>query len=294
MGIEFFPGFEQHSVPTQAGRLNVRKGGKGPALLLLHGYPQTHVNWHKVAPDLARHFTLIIPDLPGYGESEGPAASDVAGYSKRSMAAALVEMMSALGFEKFSVAGHDRGARVTYRMALDHPARILRAACLDIMPTLVTWEYATGSYVVGGFHWGFLAQPAPFPEQMLAENSDLFLEHCMKKWAGDISLLDPRAMDHYREAYRRPSVIAATCNDYRAGATIDCDYDRADRDAGRKITCPLLVIWGGHSGMSAEVMLGGWKDFASVVSGEGLRCGHFMSEEAPDQVVQQLTKFFAG
>lgn len=292
MSTEFYPGFEQLFVPTKAGRLFVRKGGTGPALLLLHGYPQTHVIWHKVAPQLAKHFTLIIPDMPGYGESEGPAADDVAGYSKRSMAGLLVEMMQALGFDKFFVAGHDRGARVTYRMALDHPQRILRAACLDIMPTLVTWEYATGAYVVGGFHWGFLAQPAPFPETMLATHSDLFLEHCVKKWTGDYSLLDDEAMEHYREAYRRPSVIAATCNDYRAGATIDCDIDRADREAGRKIQCPLLVIWGGKSGVPAEVMLGGWKDFAANVSGEGLPCGHFLPEEAPDHVVQQLQKFF--
>jgi haloacetate dehalogenase len=288
-----FQGFESLKVTTSAGRLHVRRAGKGRPLLLLHGYPQTHAMWHRVAPALAETHEVIVPDLPGYGASEGPAfAPDHAPHSKRAYARAMVEAMAALGHEKFMLAGHDRGARVSYRLALDHPGRVAKLCCLDIVPTATNWERADARFAVGTFHWGFLAQPAPFPETMIAGAPDVFVGYCLDKWAGYPQRFDPRAREAYLEAFRRPDVIAASCEDYRAGATLDAQHDRADRAAGRKIACPVLLLWGKLSfGEDAEAMLGPWRDYADNPQGAALDAGHFVAEEAPEEVLAHLKEF---
>lgn len=286
-------GFQSQTVATGAGRLHVRRAGAGLPLLLLHGYPQTHVMWHRVAPALARHYDVIVPDLPGYGQSEGPAfAPDHSAHSKRATATAMVELMASLGHERFLLAGHDRGARVAYRLALDHPARVIRLACLDIIPTGVVWDRADARFAIKTFHWGFLAQPAPFPETMIAAAPDVFIDYCIDKWAGYPERIEAPAREAYRQAFRRPGVIAASCEDYRAGATLDAELDRADARAGRKIACPLLLLWGKLSfGNNVDGILELWRDYAIDLRGAALDSGHFVAEEAPDDVIARLKEF---
>ncbi|MGD0119098.1 MAG: alpha/beta hydrolase, partial [Candidatus Binatus sp.] len=270
------------------------QGGSGPPLLLLHGYPQTHVIWHKVAPRLAERFTLVIPDLRGYGASSKPATDkEHLPYSKRAMALDMVELMRALGFDRFDVAGHDRGARVTYRMALDHPDRVRRAATLDIIPTIEQFERVDRFGARAIYHWYFLTQPAPFPETLIGKDPDYFLEHSLGAWRGSPDAFTPEALAAYREAFRNPEVIRATCEDYRAGITCDCKFDEADRVAGRKIALPMLALWGvlGRPNRGAGI-LEVWKNWATDVRGKGLECGHFIPEEAPDALTEELLAFF--
>tara|TARA_R110000824_G_scaffold118960_2_gene271408 strand:- start:22792 stop:23676 length:885 start_codon:yes stop_codon:yes gene_type:complete len=292
-----FEGFETRDVTISCGRIHLRHTGAGsgrPPLLLLHGYPQTHVMWHRVAPSLAAQFEVIVPDMPGYGLSAGPAfSSDHAAHSKRAFGHLMVELMAALGHDRFAVAGHDRGARVAYRMALDHPVKIERLACLDIIPTGVAWDRANAHFAVRTFHWGFLAQPAPFPETMIAGAPDVFVSHCLQKWVGYRERFDPQAYAAYLEAFRRPDVIAATCEDYRAGATIDKKHDHASVAEGLKIACPVMLLWGSLSfGEDVEMVLGLWRDYAEDLQGAALDAGHFVAEEAPDEVIRHLTGFF--
>ena len=224
---------------------SVNTAGSGPAVLLLHGYPQTHLVWRRLAPGWAERWALVVPDLKGYGASDAPApALDAANYSKRTMAAELVALMRKLGHERFAVVGHDRGARVAYRLALDHPAAVAKLVALDIVPTGAMWAGATRVFAINTFHWGFLAQGGGLPERLIGGDPDFWLESCCRRWARDAAALDD-ALDEYKRAFRRPEVIAATCADYRAGATLDDEHDRADLDAGRKIACPVLAIWSG-------------------------------------------------
>lgn len=291
-----FEGFASKRIRTSGAEIALVQGGSGPPLLLLHGYPQTHAIWHKVAPRLAEHFTLVVPDLRGYGASSKPSTdAEHLPYSKRAMALDMVEVMTALGFDRFDVAGHDRGARVTYRMALDHPARIRRAAVLDIIPTLEQFERVDRFGARGIYHWYFLAQPAPFPETLIGKDPDYFLEHALQSWRGTPGVFTPEALAAYRQAFRNPEVIHASCEDYRAGIGCDCTFDAADREVGRKIKSPLLALWGAkgrpNRGSGIRYI---WKAWADDVRGEPIDCGHFIPEEAPEELTERLLAFLAG
>lgn len=289
-----FEGFENRQVPVGNCVINLLVGGEGPPLLLLHGYPQTHVAWHAVAPTLAKRFTLIIPDLPGYGDSVGPEPDPAhLNYAKRTTAKTLVDLMIALGHERFSLAGHDRGGRVAYRMALDHPHRIERLAVLDIIPTLDTWEAMDWEQALKTYHWPFLAQAAPVPERMIAQDPDFYIQHLLDHWILDGNSLAPEAAVHYRAQFHKATVIAATCADYRAGASQDVTHDKEDRAAGRTITCPLLIVWGcGYSPTIGKGPAKTWQTWAGDVSEVALNCGHFVMEEEADACATALERFF--
>ena len=289
-----YDGFTAKRIKTSGAEIALVQGGSGPPLLLIHGFPQTHAIWHKVAPQLAKHFTLVIPDLRGYGASSKPAIDkEHLTYSKRAMALDMIEVMQALGFDRFDVAGHDRGARVTYRLALDHPERVRRVATLDIIPTLEQFERVDRFGARAIFHWYFLAQPAPFPETLIGKDPDYYLKSALRAWSASENPFTPEALDAYLKAFRDPETIHATCEDYRAGITCDCKFDEADRAAGRKISVPMLVLWGTHGLASrAPTVLDVWKNWASDVRGKGLQCGHFIPEEAPDALLEELLAFF--
>jgi haloacetate dehalogenase len=294
---DLYPGFGSRWIATAAGRIFARTGGAGPPLLLLHGYPQTNVMWHQVAPALAQHFSLIIPDLPGYGWSDAPAAdAEHAPYTKRAMAAAMVEVMEAQGHVRFRLAGHDRGGRVGYRLALDHPGRLERLALLDIVPTWTMWHRLDARLADRAWHWMFLAQPAPFPETVIGKDPLFFFDWRAARGtkARTLAAFDPRALAHYHAFFQDPLRIHATCEDYRAGRTTDLADDEADRAAGRKIACPLLAIWGGAGGIPAETEdpLTTWREWASDVRGFALDSGHYLAEEAPDATAGALIDFF--
>jgi haloacetate dehalogenase len=289
---DFFPGFENRRIRTSGAEINLVTGGSGPPLLLLHGYPQTHVLWRKVAPRLAQDFTLVIPDLRGYGDSsKPPAGPDHAAYSKRALAQDQVETMAALGHERFRVAGHDRGARVTHRLLRDHPGHIERAALLDIVPTLYRFETIDQKAATGSYHWFFLIQPAPFPERLIGAEAEYYLRHSLGLDRNPAAL-EPEVFAEYLRSFANPETIRATCDEYRAGAGIDLAHDRADRE--RKIAMPILVLWGERSGQgSGYDMLAVWREHADNVKGEAIPSGHFLPEEAPDQTYRALRAFFA-
>ncbi len=294
---DLYPGFGSRWISTTAGRIFARTGGEGPPLLLLHGYPQTNVMWHRVAPALAQRFSLIIPDLPGYGWSDAPAAdAEHAPYTKRAMSAAMVEVMEALGHVRFRLAGHDRGGRVGYRLALDHPGRVERLALLDIVPTWTMWHRLDARLADRAWHWMFLAQPAPFPETVIGKDPLFFFDWRAARGtkAKTLAVFDPRALAHYHAFFQDPLRIHATCEDYRAGRTTDLAHDEADRAASRKIACPLLAIWGGAGGIPAETEdpLTTWREWASDVRGFALDSGHYLAEEVPEATAGALIDFF--
>jgi haloacetate dehalogenase len=303
-----FEGFERKRIRTSGAEIALVQGGRGMPLLLLHGYPQTHVIWHKVAARLAERFTLVIPDLRGYGaSSKPPTDAKHLPYSKRAMALDMVEVMTALGFDRFDVAGHDRGGRVTYRLALDHPQRIRRVATLDIMPTLEQFERMDRHGARRAYHWFFLTQPAPFPETLIGRDAEYYLEHTLQSWCGTPGAFTAEALAAYHAAFSDPAVIHASCEDYRAGIECDCEFDAADRAAGNKIKAPMLVLWGAPSrtqrpslwGVPGRPprpsgMLEVWQQWADDVRGEPLDCGHFIPEEAPDALCERLIAFFGS
>ncbi len=284
--------FRARTIDTGQTRVFLRAGGEGPPLLLLHGYPQTHVMWHRVASSLARHFFVVCADLRGYGDSgRPPAGDDHAGYAKRAMAQDMVEVMAALGHDTFFVAGHDRGARVTHRMALDHPERVARAAVLDIAPTLHMFRHVDQAFATGYYHWFFLVQGNGLPEHMIGADPAWYLRRKLAHWSAPGAVFDEAAVAEYIRCFSRPDSIHASCEDYRAAAGIDLVHDEADR--GRRVTCPLLVLWGerGFIARSYDV-LSVWRDYADDVRGEALACGHFLAEEQPDHVIDRLQRFF--
>jgi haloacetate dehalogenase len=289
-----FEGFEHVRITTKEAEIDTVTKGNGPPLLLVHGYPQTKAMWHKVAPGLAERFTVVATDLRGYGaSSRPPAGDDHAGYSKRRMAADLIEVMAALGFHRFAVAGHDRGGRVAYRMALDHPERVTRLAVLDIVPTYEQFAAVDRQAALGSFHWYFLAQPPPFPERLIGADPEYFIRHMLGSWTGTPGHFTDEALAEYVRCFKDPEVIHASCEDYRAGAFVDCQLDQADLEAGRRISCPVLAIWGekGRPHKRRQVMET-WQRWAADVRGEGLPCGHFLAEEAPDATRAALERFF--
>jgi haloacetate dehalogenase len=291
-----FEGFKHLRIATKEAEIDTVTRGSGPPLLLVHGYPQTKAMWHKVAPGLAERFTVVATDSRGYGaSSRPPAGDDHVGYSKRRMAGDMVEVMGALGFERFAVAGHDRGGRVAYRLALDHPERVTKLAVLDIVPTYEQFAAVDRQAALGSFHWYFLAQPKPFPERLIGADPEYFIRHMLGAWSGNATSFSEEALAEYVRCFKDPDVIHASCEDYRAGAFVDCQLDEADLKAGRKITCPVLAIWGdrGRPHKRRQV-LETWHRWAVDVRGEGLPCGHFLAEEAPDATRSALERFFAG
>lgn len=284
--VKVFDGFAYDQIDTSSGVIHVCHGGSGPPILLLHGYPQTHVMWHKVAPLLARDFTVVAPDLRGYGDSFRPlSTSDHAPHSKRVMALDQIEVMHQLGFEQFFVAGHDRGGRCAYRMALDHPARILKLATLDVIPTGEAFRRINSAFALGYWHWFFLAAPYPLPENLIAANPDDF-------YFPNRDLFDPYALTEYLRAVRQPDTIHAMCEDYRAAATLDNQHDEADRGR-RRITCPLLALWAAQGKLEQWYdVLEVWRNWADDVQGHAIDCGHYIAEEAPKATYAALDAFF--
>jgi haloacetate dehalogenase len=290
---ELFPGFELERVDVGETTLRVRHGGGGPPLLLLHGHPQTHMMWHAVAPGLAERFTVVAPDLRGYGESSKPASTpDHEPYSKRAMARDQVELMRQLGFERFSVCGHDRGARCAYRLALDDPERVERLAVLDIVPTGEAFRRADARFGLVYWHWFFLAQPDGLPERMIGADPESF--YFRQRYQAR-ELFAPEALDDYLRCARRPETIHAMCEDYRAGATFDLALDEADRGS-KRIACPVLVLWGGRGRLPElyDDVLDIWRAWADEVRGRALDCGHFLPEEAPEETLSELLCFFGA
>ena len=288
----FFPGFSRQRIATGETEINLVLGGKGPPLLLLHGYPQTHVMWHKVAPALAAQFTVVAPDLRGYGDS-GKPASDAAHnvYSKRSTARDMVAVMERLGFKSFFLAGHDRGGRVAHRLTLDHPGRVERLAVLDIIPTRTVFQRVDKALATSSYHWFFLIQPE-LPEALIGANPDFYLEWTLKKWSRNFSAFAPEAVAEYKRCFRDPATIHATCEDYRAGASTDLEHDEVDVAA--KIECPLLAIWGQGPATRWSGIADIWRERATNVTGHHIDCGHFLAEEKPEETLESLRKFFAA
>jgi haloacetate dehalogenase len=295
---DLFSGYRSEWINTRSGRVFARVGGSGPPLLLLHGFSETHVMWHRVAPQLAERFTVIIADLPGYGWSDMPESDEQhTPYTKRAMAKTLVEAMEQLGHVHFALAGHDRGGRVSYRLALDHPGRLSKLAVLDILPTYDYWERMDWRYALKIYHWTFLAQPNPLPETLILGSPDFFLKQKMASQTKSKTLdaIDRRALEHYLAPFRDPSRVHAMCEDYRAGAGADYTYDKADRDAGNKITIPLLALWGDVGiATAAATPLDTWKTWATDVRGMPIDSGHFLCEENPDATAKALLEFFTA
>jgi haloacetate dehalogenase len=295
---DLFPGFAHRTVETQGARIFCRSGGSGPPVVLLHGYPQTHVMWHRIAPALAERFTLVLPDLRGYGESSCPPSDAAhAAYSKRAMARDVVEVMAAFGFDRFAVVGHDRGGRVAYRLALDAPQQVEKLAVLDIVPTHAMWTGMNARRAYKTYHWLFLAQPAPMPERLIETDPATYLDHTLASWTktGDLSAFDAQALRAYRRSFSRPQNIHAACEDYRAGYFYDWQADEEDRAAGRRIDAPLLALWGDAGIPSDKVSdpLAVWREWARQVEGAGIDSGHFVCEENPDATLAHLGPFLA-
>jgi haloacetate dehalogenase len=290
-----FDGFERQRIDTGEATIAVAHGGSGPPVLLLHGFPESSAMWHAVAPELAAEHTVVVPDLRGYGESSRPPSGpDHAGYSFRAMAADQVAVMRALGHERFAVVGHDRGARVTHRMALDHPGRVERAAVLDILPTLHVYENVDRALATAYYHWFFFIQPEPLPENLIAGDPLGYLRMLLGSWGGGTDAFAPEALAAYERAFADPEVRHAMLEDYRAGASIDLEHDRADLD--RRVEVPLLVVWGtrGVVGNRPVDPVEVWRERASDVRGIGIDAGHFLVEEQPGPTLAALREFLSA
>jgi haloacetate dehalogenase len=271
--------------------INVSRGGAGPPVLLLHGYPQTHVMWHRVAPVLAEQFTVVCPDLRGYGDSDKPPGGpDHIAYSKRTMAQDQLEVMGALGFERFAVAAHDRGARVALRMALDHPDAVSRLAILDIVPTKTIYETIDKQRATTVWRYFFHIQPYDLPEQLIGSAPDYYLRRTLDEWCGTPGALTERAVAEYRRCYDE-ATIHATCEDYRAGASIDLRHDQADADD--QLSCPTLLLWSKSGIGTVYDVRSIWRQRARDLRGRALNCGHFLAEERPDETAAELLAFLA-
>jgi haloacetate dehalogenase len=289
-----FEGFKHVRVSTAEVTINAVVSGQGAPLLLLHGYPQTHVIWHKVAPRLAERFTVVASDLRGYGDSDKPeGALDHGNYSKRTMARDQVELMRQLGFNRFYLAGHDRGARVAHRLAIDHPDRVLKLALLDISPTKKMYESTNREFAQAYYHWFFLIQPKPLPETLLASNAQFYLLKKIGSGTAGLSPFTPEALREYSRCFT-PEMIHASCEDYRASASIDLAHDREDIYNGRKISSPLLALWGKRGVVERCFSpLADWAEVATNVRGHALNGGHYLPEELPDETCTELESFFS-
>jgi haloacetate dehalogenase len=291
--MNIFEGFEKFILEVNGITINGIKGGKGFPLLLLHGYPQTHLMWHKIAPQLAANYTVIATDLRGYGDSSKPdPLEDSSNYCKRIMALDQVQVMEKLGYQEFYLIGHDRGARISHRLALDFPEKIKKLVLLDIAPTLAMYDSTDKAFASAYYHWFFLIQPAPFPETLIGANPDYYLEYCLQSWGRDFSAFPETVLDEYKRCFRNVNTIAATCADYRAAATIDLDHDRLDLE--QKITCPLLVLWGKKGFIARQYdVISLWQQRANHVTGQEIASGHFLPEEAAKETRKAIEDFLA-
>ena len=295
--LDYFRDFDLTTHQVRDGVLRLRTAGSGPPLLLLHGNPQTNAMWHAVAPSLAERFTVVAPDLRGYGGSFKPLpSSDHAPYAKSSMARDMAELMSGLGHERFQVVSHDRGARVAHRLAIDHPARIERLCMMDIVPTIEHFERTDMAFALGYYHWFWFAQPHPFPEELINAAPETWFRAHTAREPKDGGFFRQEALDDYLRAAHDPAAIAGMCEDYRAAASIDLEHDRISRVQGQKIQCPLLILWG------SKGKIGGWYDPLDLwrqycgadVAGAPVQSGHYLAEEAPAEVLAQLDRFLQG
>ncbi|HWX01826.1 alpha/beta hydrolase [Collimonas sp.] len=290
-----FPGFEHGVAEVNGTQIKYIRGGSGPALLLLHGHPQTHVIWHKVAQQLAGRFTVIAADLRGYGDSGKPAGlADHSNYSKRTMGQDQIALMAQLGFPQFLLMGHDRGGRVAYRMALDHPEAVRKLVLLDIAPTLAMYEQTSMAFATAYYHWFFLIRPAPFPELLIGSHPEQYLKHTIGGRSAGLAPFTPQAYAEYLRCLSDPATIHGICEDYRASAGIDLEHERLDLAQGRKIACPTKVLWGAD-GVIEKCFdpLAEWEKLATDLSGKALSCGHYIPEEAPDQLLTEVLPFLA-
>ena len=294
-----FDNFTKTRIRANGVSINLVHGGVGPPLLLLHGYPQTHVEWHKIAPKLAKHYTVVAPDLRGYGDSEKPPApeGDLSVYCKRTTAQDQVEVMAELGFESFHVVGHDRGARVGHRMALDHPERVRTFTSLDVVPSQAAFDHMDSQLSFAWFHWHLMRQPSPLPETLIGNSTKAYLDFLLEQWTAIDGSITDQAYTEYLRCFNNPETIRATCLDYR-GIDLDLKHDEADR--GRKLTCPVLLLWGSNmakrpgwqTGASLD-MLTVWRERAVDVRGKPLDCGHFLPEELPEETTVELLAFLS-
>ncbi|GAB2509775.1 alpha/beta fold hydrolase [Nocardiopsis aegyptia] len=283
--------FSTRTVDADGVPVHVRTAGHGPPVLLLHGYPQTHLIWHRVAPVLAAGFTVVLTDLRGYGDSGKPASGpDHAAYAKRAMARDQYLVMRELGFDRFAVAGHDRGARVGHRLALDHPEAVTAFAALDIVPTRYAFEHADAAFATGYYHWFFLTAGHGIPEHLIGRDPEFWVRTRMNGRHHGGTAFAPEAVDEYVRCFSDPAAIHASCEDYRAAATIDLEHDRAD--AGRRLDCPVLLLWGEHSFVGRHYDVpAAWAEYASDVRGHALPCDHYVPEEAPEATARHLDAF---
>ena len=294
-----FDNFTKTRIEANGVSINLVHGGIGPPLLLLHGYPQTHVEWHKIAPKLAEHYTVVAPDLRGYGDSEKPSApeGDLSVYCKRTTAQDQVEVMAELGFESFHVVGHDRGARVGHRMALDHPERVRTFTSLDVVPSQAAFDHMDSQLSFAWFHWHLMRQPSPLPETLIGNSTKAYLDFLLERWTAINGSITDQAYAEYLRCFDNPETVRATCLDYR-GIELDLKHDEADR--GRKLTCPVLLLWGSNmtkrpgwqTGASLD-MLTVWRERAVDVRGKPLDCGHFLPEELPEETTAELLAFLS-
>ncbi len=293
-----FEGFTTEQIKTSGTTINLVRGGNGPPVLLLHGYPQTHVMWHKIAARLAESATVVAPDLRGYGDSgKPPSDGDHNVYCKRTMAGDQLEVMDRLGFDSFHVVGHDRGARVGYRMALDHPDRVKSFTSLDVVPSQAAFENMDSSLAFAWFHWLLMRQPAPLPETLIGNSARDYLDFLLERWTAVEGAITDEAYSEYLRCFSDLETVRATCADYRA---VELDLVHDDADRGRKLTCPVLVLWGwnmpkrpGWQTGAKLNMLDVWRERANDVRGHAVDCGHFLPEEAPDGTLRELLAFFS-
>lgn len=288
-----FESFKKEKIKVSDVSINIAHCGKGKPLLLLHGYPQTLCMWHIIAPELCKRFHVICADLRGYGNSSKPKSTpDHYTYSKRAMASDMVEVMGKLGYDKFIVAGHDRGGRVVHRMCLDFPEKVLKACVMDIAPTHTMFKSTDQNFATGYYHWFFLIQPDGFPEKLIGNDPEYYVREKLRRWSGEPAMFDEEAVNEYIMCFSKPEAINASCEDYRAAATIDLIHDEKDFD--KKIKCPLLVLWGNKGFVHRTYdVLATWKEKAENVEGKALNSGHFLPEENPEETLIELNKFFS-
>jgi haloacetate dehalogenase len=293
--MALFEGFERERVETPGAEIELVRGGDGPPVLLLHGHPQTHAMWHLVAPRLAEEFTVVATDLRGYGDSSKPFGdADHSTYSKRAMAGDQASVMESLGFDSFAVLGHDRGGRVGHRMALDLPDRVTKLAVLDIVPTRHIFQTVGKDLATAYYHWFFYIQPYDLPETLIGANPSYYLHKKLGGWGTSLEAFAPEALAEYERCYGA-ATIHASCEDYRAAASIDLVHDEADLDEGRKVECPLLALWGGRGVMERIYdVVAVWREYADDVRGKPLDAGHFLAEERPEETAQELRRFLEG
>ena len=285
--------FKEKKIKTSGAKINVKIAGNGPPVLFLHGYPQTHMIWHKVAPELSRHYTVVLTDLRGYGDSSKPKSDiDHSVYSKREMALDQIEVMHDFGFKKFSVVGHDRGARVAHRMLIDHKNSIKKAVVMDIVPTLTMYEETNRDFAYNYYHWFFLTQPFDLPEKLIGMDPKYYLQKKIKSWGRNKDFITQEAFKEYLRCFSNPETIHASCEDYRASNTIDLQHDKYDY--GTKTDIPLLVLWGSDAFVGSHYnVLDVWKKYANNVKGKSLPGGHYIPEEAPKETIKALMDFLS-